>query len=251
MKNLLLILVMLIAGITNAQCLTDICPPTQVDWDSVDFSSMTPEDTLDEIVDIFFQDLEWYNYHYGSTEFKEKNWWLFPFDGTYKEDFNITTSFYSFPEAKAGSAGYVVQCQEEIHINEDLWHRFDGDEDYISTTTMFSFGDCSGNSNSITTTHRTVIATADAKKLYLMYHELGHAVLGLDHNCGGQYEKEIMKASTCLNGTQPYYFPQDFPVRDLTEFQNARTKMFQGHNRVDLPSCETSKGSRVIEEIFN
>ena len=92
MKNLLLILVILIMGITNAQdtpcnpLIQEDCPPTQVDWDSVDFSSMTPEDTLNEIVDIFFQDLEWYNYYYGSTEFKEKNWWLFPFDGIYQEE---------------------------------------------------------------------------------------------------------------------------------------------------------------------
>ena len=250
MKNLLLILIILVTGITNAQCITDDCPPTQVDWDSIDFSSMSPEDTLDEIVDIFFQDLEWYNYHYGSTEFKEKNWWLFPFDNTYQESYNITTSFYSFPEAKAGSAGFVVQCQEEIHINEDLWHKFDSDENHIQETSIFNF-----NSNcqetSVTTTFKTVIATADAKKLYLMYHELGHAVLGLDHNCEGQYEKLIMRVGSCSNGTQPYYFPQDFPVRDLTEFKNARTKMFQGYNRVDLPSCETSKGSRVIEEVFN
>ena len=247
---------MLIMGITSAQeCLTDYCPPTQVDWDSIDFSSKTATETLNEIVDIFFQDLEWYNWYYADQPegvlFKEQNPQLFPFDGIYKESYNITTSFYSFPEAKAGSAGYVVQCQEEIHINKDLWHRFDNDDNFIRETTVVNFGDCSGNSDIFNTTHRTVIATGDAKKLFLMYHELGHAVLGLDHNCEGQYEKLIMKVGSCSNGTQPYYFPQDFPVRDLTEFKNARTKMFQGYNRVDLPSCETSKGSKVIEEIFN
>ena len=266
MKNLLLILVMLITGITNAQdtpCnpeTQDDCPPvvenpTQVDWNSIDFSSMSPEDTLNEIVDIFFQDLTWYNWYYADQPegviFKEDHPQLFPFDGIIKEDFNITTSFYSFPEAKAKSAGFVVQCQEEIHINEDLWYRFDSDENHIQESTILSFDDCDNASGAVTTSFRTVISTGDAKKLFLMYHELGHAVLGLDHNCGGQYEKLIMKTGACLNGTQPYYFPQDFPVRDLTEFKNARTKMFSGYNRVNLPSCETSKGSRVIEEIFN
>ena len=84
------------------------------------------------------------------------------------------------------------------------------------------------------------VFNTDLKKTFLMYHELGHAVLKLDHVC---IEKEIMATAEC---GWLWNFPgTKYPITDLDEFNSAKERMFLGTNQVDYP-CNTYKGSKTI-----
>ena len=83
------------------------------------------------------------------------------------------------------------------------------------------------------------------KKLFLMYHELGHSFLSYQHVF---FAGEIMtEGGTEENG---FKFPTAYPVGSLDIFLRARTRMFNGENQ-NLYNCYSSKGSRTIEDIFN
>ena len=248
MKNLLLILVMLITGITNAQdyeCYPH-CPDGTVNsvvfnfpvncetQEQFDFNAVKTE--LDGIVDTFFTELETYNYHYGDTNFKETNWYLFPFDGIVRGDYNVTIDIFPFVENNFGAAADAETCSGydasgkiiiNININESKWYLFTDDQvNYTgssaptSTNTTPTFGGASGTDTSI----------LELKKKLLIYHELGHAVLGLDHPCDST-KPEIMKTTQCfITNTSDYNisFPQDFPVYNVTDFDEASKRMFLG-----------------------
>ena len=85
------------------------------------------------------------------------------------------------------------------------------------------------------------------KKYFLMYHELGHGVLKLDHVC---ISKEIMATSALnLEICKDFGFPGDFPVANMNEFNIAKERMFAGTDQIDF--CNSSKGSKTITDIFN
>ena len=87
--------------------------------------------------------------------------------------------------------------------------------------------------------------TTDVRKLFLMYHELGHGVLRLDHVC---ISKEIMASGNPV--CEGFTFPTNFPVANMNEFNAAKERMFAGTDQIDLP-CNSSKGSKTITDIFN
>ena len=86
--------------------------------------------------------------------------------------------------------------------------------------------------------------TTDVRKLFLLYHELGHGVLRLDHTC---ISKEIMASGNPV--CKDFGFPSDFPVANMNEFNAAKERMFAGTDQIDL--CISSKGSKTITDIFN
>ena len=89
--------------------------------------------------------------------------------------------------------------------------------------------------------------TTDVRKLFLMYHELGHGILKLDHTC---ISKEIMATSDPkLEICRDFTFPSDFPVANMNEFNTAKERMFAGTDQIDL--CSSNKGSKTITDIFN
>ena len=83
----------------------------------------------------------------------------------------------------------------------------------------------------------------DLKKYFLIYHELGHGVLKLDHVC---INKDIMATGTCGDN---FTFPSAFPVANMNEFNIAKERMFAGTDQIDL--CSSNKGSKTITDIFN
>ena len=87
------------------------------------------------------------------------------------------------------------------------------------------------------------IFTTNVRKFFLMYHELGHGILRLDHVC---ISKEIMATGTC---GADFGFPSAFPVVNMNEFNIAKERMFAGTDQIDL--CDSSKGSKTIIDIFN
>ena len=90
----------------------------------------------------------------------------------------------------------------------------------------------------------------DLKKMFLMYHELGHAVLKLLHTCT---RDEIMTTEDPNDCTPACLFNNCgwdyYPVADEEEFLNARTRMFEGVGQT-YKDCSTLKGSAIIEDIF-
>ena len=89
--------------------------------------------------------------------------------------------------------------------------------------------------------------TTNVRKFFLMYHELGHGILRLDHVC---ISKEIMATSASnLEICKDFTFPSDFPVSNMNEFNAAKERMFAGTEQMYL--CDSSKGSKTIIDIFN
>ena len=130
------------------------------------------------------------------------------------EDWDIDVKFYhdSGDEAPAGYAEtYCGIDKTNIFINKPVW-----DEHF----------------------------TTNIRKLFLMYHELGHGILRLDHVC---INKEIMATGAC---GEDFGFPSSFPVANMNEFNIAKERMFAGTDQIDLP-CNSSKGSKTIIDIFN
>ena len=225
MKNLLLILVMLIVSVAKAQdCnpeIQDGCDvfeppttePTVFDFNpdncSIDFEAVKTE--LNDIVTLFFTELDDYNYYYGEAEYVAANPNTWPFSGVVSSSYDVTIETFPFTY---GAAADVSMSQNgtitnvTVNINEDKWHELSEDE-------YHNDGD--------------VRALASLKKRMIIFHELGHAVLGLGHPCNT--EKDIMNTSQCTrSNTSPYNlsFPDDFPVENITTFENAVNRMFQG-----------------------
>ena len=222
MKNLLLILVMLITGLTSAQD-TPCNPETQdncptvfnfdecgsnygvVDYDNIDYNSEngTVTETLIEIANTFLNDAS--TYDILSEE-------------TYQWDF----SYYPFVAADGLSnhtvAARTTYCNGNmisIEVNSNTW------ESYFTT---------------------------DLRKLFLIYHELGHAILNLKHSCT---TNDIMHPGTQQGcGTHVSDDRWNHPTDVMATFITAKDRMFNGEGQTYI-SCNTSKGSRVIEEIIN
>ena len=233
MKNLLLILVMLITGITNAQDCNpmiqdgcDVFEPETTEFDFnpdncvVDFEAVKTE--LNEIVTLFFEELDYHNSTAPTSGFYN------PYSNVSSSSYNVTIETYSFDY---GAAADVSATQNgditdiTININEDKWYELSEDEYYP-------------NENGIR-------ALAYLKKRMLIYHELGHAVLGLGHPCNT--EKDIMNTSRCPRAPGSQYllsFPDDFPVENITTFNNAVNRMhlgiYNGGGQVLLPESSSS-----------
>ena len=238
---------MLLTGVANAQCNPeiqdgcDVFEPEATEFDFnpdncvVDFEAVKTE--LNDIVDLFFTELEYYNdayVNYGG-EFnqeayvlKQSRLHLYPFDGIVAADYNVTIETFPFTY---GAVADVSMSQigsttnVTININEDKWHELSEDEYYPNTDLR---------------------ALADLKKRMIIYHELGHSVLGLDHPCNT--EADIMNTSQCPRAPGSQYnlsFPDDFPVANITPFNNARNRMFLGTQggQVLLPVSSSTTSS--------
>ena len=240
MKNLLLILVILLGSIANAQsdcnpliqdgC--DVFEPEATEFDfnedncSVDFEAVKTE--LNDIVTLFFTELYDYNYYYGFAEHVVANPNTYPFAGVDSSTYNVTIETYSFIDGAAANVsksqnGFITDIT--ININEDKWHELSNDE-YLGYV-------LDGNGNQVTDNYdnpvQRVRALSYLKKRMLIFHELGHAVLGLDHPCNT--ELDIMNTSQCTRAAGSQHllsFPDDFPVENITTFENAVNRMFQG-----------------------
>ena len=238
MKKLLLITVMLLGSITYAQCNPeiqdgcDVFEPETTEFDfnidncSIDFNTVKTE--LNDIVTLFFTELYDYNYYYGFAEHVAANPNTYPFAWVDSSTYNVTIETFPFTY---GAAADVSTSQNgditniTININEDKYYELSNDE-YLGYV-------LDGNGNQVTdnygNTVKDVRALAYLKKRMLIFHELGHAVLGLDHPCNT--EKDIMNTSQCprANGSQyNLSFPDDFPVENITTWDNAVNRMFQG-----------------------
>ena len=250
MRKLLLITVMLLGSITYAQdtpcnpliqdgC--DVFEPENTEFDFnpdnciVDFEAVKTE--LNDIVDLFFEELEYYNdayvnyggvYNQEAYDLKQTKLQLYPFDGIVAQDYNVTINTFPFTY---GAVADVSMSQNgditdvTININEDKWHELSDDEYW-------------GNDD--------VKALAYLKKRMIIYHELGHGVLGLGHPCNT--EADIMNTSQCPRADGSQYnlsFPIDFPVENITTFENARNRMFLGTRggQVLLPVSSSTTSS--------
>ena len=270
MKNLLLILVILITGIINAQdCNPDICDgccdvfePETTEFDfnidncDIDFEAVKTE--LNDVVDLFFEELKIYNQAYtlnadgtinpaGVLDKENKvAQGLFPFDGIVAADYNVTIETFSFTygavadvsKSQVGSTTNVI-----ININEDKWDELSNNE-YLGYV-------LDGNGNQVIDNYGNPVlrvrALASLKKKMIIFHELGHAVLGLDHPCAST-KPEIMKTSQCFRTNTSEYkisFPDDFPVANVTPFNEAVNRMWLGAQggQVFLPVSSSTTSS--------
>ena len=234
MKNILLILIMLITGITNAQDCpewADSCPPPSTDVEPVfnfecgpvDYSSEISE--IEEIVALFFTELEYYNDAYvnfggvfdqEAYDLKQKNIGLYPYDGIVAEDYTVDIDFYPFTGSTSIQGANANICNGNIiniEVNSDKWFTEITNLELKSDGTEYE--DNKGNP-----------VLVRLKKKFVIYHELGHAVLNLDHNCDAEIDEyaDIMKSSQCPRGNGSQYdlsFPFDFPVFQDNDFDNA------------------------------
>ena len=259
---------MLLTGITNAQCNPeiqdgcDVFEPEAVEFEfntdncSIDFDAVKTE--LNDIVDLFFEELRIYNQAYTLNDDGTINpagvldkenkvaQGLFPFDGIVAEDYNVTIETFSFTY---GAAADVSKSQNgsitdvTININEDKYHELSNDE-YYEGYELDSYGrQITDNNNNPVPRIR---ALAYLKKRMIIFHELGHAVLGLDHPCNT--EADIMNTSQCLKAPGSQYklsFPDDFPVDNITPWENAVNRMFLGTQggQVFLPVSSSTTSS--------
>ena len=232
MKNLLLTLVMLLGGITYAQeCnlnLYDSCPDTVFDFNSdtcdipVDYSSEISE--IEDIIAEFFTDMVAHN----ANTYEGKPATRVSDD---INDYDIHVDFYSFGYTDYG--GQTVHCQKtgdkvlvDISINADTWHYFTSVK-YTTAESYLGAGVAYG-------------ADPVQKKKWLIYHELGHAVLKLNHICEWN---EIMAAPGCTPdlGGQTLTFPTHIDYllnfeHGLTGWNQALLRMFTGTNQ-EYSSC--------------
>ena len=237
MKKLILILVMLLTGVANAQDCNpeiqdgcDVFEPEAIEFDfgeincNIDFEAVKTE--LNDIVTLFFEELEYFNY-----EASLASGFYNPYSDVSSSSYNVTIDSFPFTY---GAAADVSTSQNgditdiTININEEKYHELNADEYYPN-------GD--------------LRALAYLKKRLLIYHELGHSVLGLGHPCDNQIE-EIMKTSQCFRTNTSEHkisFPDDFPVANITPFENAVNRMFlgiyNGGGQVLLPESSSSSSA--------
>ena len=269
MKNLIILMfVILLGSITYAQCNPeiqdgcDVFEPEDTEFDfnedncSIDFNAVKTE--LNDIVDLFFEELKIYNQAYtlnadgtinpaGVLDKENKvAQGLFPFDGIIAEDYNVTIETFSFTY---GAVADVSKSQNgditnvTININEDKWDELSNDE-YYEGYKINSNGEQATDNNGDPIPR--VRALAYLKKRMIIFHELGHAVLGLDHPCNT--EADIMNTSQCLKAPGSQYklsFPDDFPVDNITPWENAVNRMFLGTQggQVFLPVSSSTTSS--------
>ena len=222
MKKLILILVILITSITNAQtfdfdCLSSTTTSTTNTgstagsaltgnmWSDIDFDSEngTVTETLIEIANTFLNDVSKYDVS---------------LEDAYQWDF----SYYPFVSDNGLSnhtvAARTTYCNGNmisIEVNSNTW------ESYFNT---------------------------DIRKLFLIYHELGHAVLNLKHSCT---TNDIMHPGTQQHcGTHVSDDRWNHPTDIMATFITAKDRMFNGEGQT-YESCNTSKRSRIIEEIIH
>ena len=134
------------------------------------------------------------------------------------EDYDVNINFYY---EDSGVGGYAQTCfvsnpnKTNIFINKYIWD---------------------------------LHFTTDVRKFFVVYHELGHGILKLDHVC---INKDIMATSDPdLEICKDFRFPTNFPVANMNEFNIAKERMFAGTEQVSL-NCNSSKGSKTITDIFN
>ena len=238
MKNLLLTLVILLGGITYAQeCYPD-CPPEEIpiqfnfnpDDCAVDYDILYSDEITEvkEIVALFFTELAAYNdlrHNYPTAS-------SYPYRDIEANDYNtVDVDFYPFTGSLSGAAANATTCNGDaihIEVNSDKWFTELANEESENNQ---------GNP-----------ALPRLKKKFVIYHELGHAVLNLDHNCDTEVDQfaEIMKTTQCPISTGSQYnlsFPWDFPVFQDNDFNNKAKRMWGKINQVDFPACESSSSS--------
>ena len=254
MKNLLLTLVILLGSIANAQsdcnpmiqdgC--DVFEPEATEFDfnedncGIDFNAVKTE--LNDLVDLFFEELRIYNQAYtlnadgtinpaGVLDKANKvAQGLFPFDGVVAADYNVTIETFPFTygavaDVSKSQNGFITDVT--ININEDKYHELSNDEYYEGYKTHSNGEQVTDNNGNPVPNVR---ALASLKKKMIIFHELGHAVLGLDHPCAST-KPEIMKTTKCTLATGSQYFisfPDEFPVDNVTPFNEAVNRMWLG-----------------------
>ena len=219
---------MLLTGITNAQeCdlnLYDSCPETSFDFECgpIDYSSEISE--IETIIAEFFTDMIAHN----ANTYEGKPATRVSDD---INDYDIHVDFYSFGYTDYG--GQTVHCKKtgdkvlvDISINADTWHYFTSVK-YTTAASYLGAGIAYG-------------ADPVQKKKWLIYHELGHAVLKLNHICEWN---EIMAAPGCTHplGGQTLTFPTHLDYllnfeHGLTGWNQALNRMFTGTNQ-EYSSC--------------
>ena len=244
MKNLTIILVMLLTSITNAQeCYPD-CPPEPetpevitFDFNStdcgVDYNTLYSNEIaeIEGIVDTFFTELEAYNdlrYNYPTAS-------SYPYVDIDRDYYAVDIDFYPFTGSLAGAAASANTCNGNIiniEVNSNKWFTEVANEEL-------------DNEGNIWENNQNNPVLPRLKKKFVIYHELGHIVLGLDHNCDTEVDQyaEIMKTTQCPISTGSQYFlsfPFDFPVFQDNDFNNKAKRMWGKINQVDLPACESS-----------
>ena len=231
---------MLIAGVTNAQnCnleIFDECPSIEFEFSTEEcaknynilYSDEITE--IEEIVDLFFTELATYNYYYGAS--KAGIEYLFPYNDIDAADYTVLIDFYPFTGSLTGRAAHANTCNGDlihIEVNSKKWFTEVANEEL-------------DNEGNIWENNQNNPVLPRLKKKFLIYHELGHAVLGLDHNCSAGVDQyaDIMETSQCLIAPGSQYnlsFPFDFPVFTDNSFKQKTNKMFSHTDQVDLPAC--------------
>ena len=240
MKNLLLILVMLIMGVTNAQCnleIFDECPPAVFEFDSeecaIDYDALYSDEIteIEGIVNTFFTELATYNYNYGQP-ITASLYNSFPYINVVSSTYTVDIDFYPFTGSLTGRAASANTCNGNIiniEVNSNKWFTEVANEEL-------------DNEGNIWENNQNNPVLPRLKKKFLIYHELGHIVLGLDHNCNSQVndQADIMKTSQCPRSTGSVAllsWPYDFPVFQDNDFYNSAKRMWSDVDQVDLPAC--------------
>ena len=257
MRKLLLITVMLLGGITYAQnCnleIFDECPSVAFNFSTEECSGSynllySDEITeIEEIVALFFTELAYYNdayVNYGGEfnqeayDKKQKELYMYPYDGIVAEDYTVDIDFYPFTGSLRGRAASANTCNGDIiniEVNSSKWFTELDNEEL-------------DNEGNIWENNQNNPVLPRLKKKFLIYHELGHIVLGLDHNCSAGVDQyaDIMETSQCPIAPGSQYnlsFPFDFPVFQDNDFNNKAKKMWARTDQVDLPACESTSSS--------
>ena len=204
---------MLITGITNAQECYPNCPEPVV----FEFDDCGPIYGVANYDDIDFAA--------GSHTVTETLYQIadafFIESGENINNYDVNIIYYNFNDNDTAGRANICGVNEngqhlvEVEINEAVWG----------------------------TWNKLGIFWRDTHKLFLMYHELGHAVLNLDHVCT---RGEIMVNLNCSNLFGNY---NDAPVENREEFREAAVRMFTGVGQQYI-SCESGKRSRTIEDII-
>ena len=256
MKKLILILTILLTGVVNGQCdleIFDECPSITFNFSTEDcageynllYSNEITE--IEEIVALFFTELAYYNdayvnyggeFHQDAYVLKQSQLYMYPYDGIVAEDYTVDIDFYPFTGSLRGRAANATTCNGNIiniEVNSNKWFTELDNEEL-------------DNEGNIWENNQNNPVLPRLKKKFLIYHELGHAVLNLDHNCSAGVDQyaDIMETSQCPIAPGSQYnlsFPFDFPVFTDNSFKQKSNKMFSHTDQVDLPACESSSSN--------
>ena len=299
MKNLLLILVILITGITNAQdyeCYPDCPEPVVFEFDECDTPptpiAETQGDRNDEINVLAPDSAGWselygsyviikngkkfYSYDYGNASMKDMTMdqyasyylavWNYdnnPSDtSTLKEsafyniDFennNLGDSFIEIATAFLNDTANSDFHMEEYYSWSFNFYPFLDSNGDLDMSAAASAAPCEGSNIEVNINENTwdTYFKTYPSKFFLIYHELGHAILNLGHDCRTNATMHPGTQQGC--GTHVSDDDHNGPTNNMTTFLNGKDQMFSDPNLNSKYNCDvyTGKRSRIITDIFN